>query len=474
MDTLEKKAVWPGWETVRLIGRGSYGTVYEIRRTVYGAVERAALKLVTVPQNDSDLKALRDSGYDEESIIESYREYLESIVSEYSLMRQMSGSAHIVNCEDIRAFPHEDGVGWDILIKMELLTPLGDAIGGRAPEELALQVGIDMSKALVLCKKHNIIHRDIKPANIFVSDHGDYKLGDFGIAKTVEKTSGGTKIGTYNFMAPEVYHDEPYGQGADIYSLGLVLYWLLNERRLPFLPLPPERVRVEMEETARRRRLSGEALPPPAHGSEALKRVVLRACAFDPRQRYRTAEELLEALEGLERRDKKSETSGTDSKESGWVRPALILLLLAALLAVGGIRLWPALSGRGSLPAPTPTPDPVTSTVIEMRPTPTPTPSPTPKPRPENVKVFFFEDEKEEFTQAVGEAVKLKAVAYPVDQFADAKFKWSVNDESVVKLTVSDDTKECEVLCLKHQPGGVTLIVECNGVARQVKVYTKN
>ena len=71
-------------------------------------------------------------------------------------------------------------------------------------------------------------------------------------------------------------------------------------------------------------------------------------------------------------------------------------------------------------------------------------------------------------------AVKLKAVAYPVDQFPNATFKWSVNDESVIKLTISEDTKECEVLCLKHQPGGVTLTVECNGVQKQVDVYTKN
>ena len=129
-------------------------------------------------------------------------------------------------------------------------------------------------------------------------------------------------------------------------------------------------------------------------------------------------------------------------------------------------------AGQGIVtgPTPTPTPDPGSQTIIVQP----PTPSPTPVPIPESVKVFFFEDEKEEFTEKVGEAVKLKAVAYPVDQFPNATFKWSVNDESVIKLTVSDDTKECEVLCLKHQPGGVTLTVECNGVKKDVKVYTKN
>ena len=68
--------------------------------------------------------------------------------------------------------------------------------------------------------------------------------------------------------------------------------------------------------------------------------------------------------------------------------------------------------------------------------------------------------------------MKLKAVAYPADRFSNASFQWSVNDESVIKLTVSEDTRECEVLCLKHQPGGVILTVSCAGVSRQIHLYT--
>ena len=85
-----------------------------------------------------------------------------------------------------------------------------------------------------------MIHRDIKPQNIFITSKGDYKLGDFGVARTMEKTmSGMSKKGTYNYMAPEVYHRVNTGLVSDQYSLGLVLYWLLNEKRMPFLPLPP-------------------------------------------------------------------------------------------------------------------------------------------------------------------------------------------------------------------------------------------
>ena len=299
MDSRTQRELWPGWETVRLLGRGSFGAVYEIRREVFGETERAALKLITLPQNDSEIKEMRSEGHEEGSITETFRGYLKSIVGEYSLMRKLSGSTNVVNCEDLRTEQHPDGIGWDIYIKMELLRPLTEVLPQQVEERQVIDIGRDLCRALSLCAQYNIVHRDIKPQNIFVSPLGDYKLGDFGVARTMEKTTSGTRTGTFKYMAPEVYHEEPYGSNVDLYSLGLVLYWLLNERRMPFLPLPPEKLTAELEEQSRRRRLRGEELPPPRHGSERLKRIVLKACAYDPKDRYQSAEEMLRELESL-------------------------------------------------------------------------------------------------------------------------------------------------------------------------------
>ena len=296
-----QKAPWSDWETVRLIGRGSFGTVYEIRRNlVDGETETAALKVITIPQNPGDIEELYSEGYDDESVTATFNAHLKSIIAEYSLMRKMEGSANVVNCKDIRYIQHDDGIGWDIYIRMELLTPLIKALPAEASEADVVALGKDICSALVLCKKHGIVHRDIKPQNIFISPNGDYKLGDFGIAKTVEKTMGGTKIGTYKYMAPEVYNNQPYGSAADIYSLGLVLYWLLNYRRMPFMPLPPAKLTALQDEDARHRRLSGEKLPAPARGSEALKQIVMKACAYDPEDRYGSAAAMLQDLNRLE------------------------------------------------------------------------------------------------------------------------------------------------------------------------------
>ena len=99
---------------------------------------------------------------------------------------------------------HEDDIGWDILIRMELLTPLVDLTSQSQMEENeVIKLGVDLCKALELCRMYDIIHRDIKPENIFIAANGDYKIGDFGVAKTIEKTKMGlSRKGTYMYMAP--------------------------------------------------------------------------------------------------------------------------------------------------------------------------------------------------------------------------------------------------------------------------------
>ena len=301
--------IYPGWTTIREIGRGSYGGVYEIERKIGGAIEKAALKHISIPQNEGEIRSMRQMGMDDASVTNMFEEQKESVLKEYLLVRNLGGHTNVVNCDDVSEIQHSDGMGWDIYIRMELLTALTDHIKSYPGENETIQMGVDLCNALVLCEKNKIIHRDIKPQNIFVSPNGDYKLGDFGIAHTIESATHGAStvgIGTNNYMAPEVkYGNEKYNHTVDIYSFGLVMYWLMNEMRLPFCPLPPTPMRLSDMQNAQARRMNGEALPAPKHGSAALKAVVLKACAFDPKARYQSAAEMKQALEALGKAEEK-------------------------------------------------------------------------------------------------------------------------------------------------------------------------
>ena len=372
--------VWPGWETVDKLGSGSYGAVYQICRQTGSFTEYAAVKHISIPKEPSEIEALRRDGFDDESITENFREQSERVLQEYRLMSALKGNTNIVDCDDVRAIPHSDGFGTDLYIKMELLTPLDKREASPFQEEEIARLGCDLCTALELCEKNNIIHRDIKPANIFVSKNGNYKLGDFGVSRIMESSStNGGITGTPRYMAPEVYTNRKYGHTADICSLGLVLYWLLNEQRTPFQPLPPAKLSYSGNEEALNRRMRGEPIPAPKNGSEGLKRIVLKAVSYDPKERYQTASEMKKALEKLNeptpvppppkpapKPAPKPEPKPTPPpKKPLWLLAAIPILVVVLLFA----------SGRDNEPTPTrelPAP-PVT-----YSPTPAPESTPTP------------------------------------------------------------------------------------------------
>ena len=289
------------WHIVRELGEGSFGKVFEIERRDFGGTYKAALKAITIPQSQSEVKDILASGMDEQSVTSYFRGFVEEMIAEFVLMSKLKGHSNIVSYEDHDVIQHAEGIGWDIFIRMELLTPLLDYTRkSDLSRSDVIKLGIDICKALEVCRKNNIIHRDIKPQNIFISDLGDFKLGDFGIARTVEKTMGGlSKKGTYHYMAPEVYKGEAYGASVDIYSLGIVLYRFMNNNRLPFFPPFPSPIKFSDSDAALARRMKGETIPAPANADEALSQVILKACAYSPEDRYLSPSDMRRDLEAL-------------------------------------------------------------------------------------------------------------------------------------------------------------------------------
>ncbi|MED9969154.1 MAG: serine/threonine-protein kinase [Ruminococcus sp.] len=295
---MEIGSYWKGWRIDRLLGEGAFGKVYKISRREMNFEYSSALKVISIPNNESEYKELRNQGMDDKSISTYFNSVAEDLMTELKIMSRLKGNTNIVSYEDHVIEQNPNTMGLKIYIRMELLTPLYDYIPSHPlTEKDIVRLGVDMCRALEVCRKYNIIHRDIKPQNIFVSELGDFKLGDFGIARRLEKTESGlSKKGTYSYMAPEVYKAEPYNPTVDIYSLGLVLYNFLNNNRTPFLPPPNQPLKYTDRENANVRRMRGEAIPAPANASDPFTAVVLKSCAFSPADRYSNATEFKNAL----------------------------------------------------------------------------------------------------------------------------------------------------------------------------------
>lgn len=320
--------IWPEWTVEKVLGSGSYGTVYKAVRCDYVKSE-AAIKIISVPKTDEGEDLLREEGLDIEQSRSYYREIVDGFVQEIELLLKLRGLPNIVGVEDYRIVENTDRVGWKIYIRMELLTPLKSWLAdksmadGSLTETEIVKLGTDLCTALENCEKNRIIHRDIKPENILVNTNGDFKLGDFGVARRLKDDSESLSVqGAWPYMAPEVAMHQKYDARVDIYSLGLVLYQLLNKNKLPFLDT--ERViNSPLErQNAINRRLSGEKFPNPKYGSEWLSRVVRKACSFQASERYRNASEFKKALCGVK----------VDWREKCTFAVVMITLLVVAVL----------------------------------------------------------------------------------------------------------------------------------------------
>ena len=282
-------SVWPEWKIVEKIGEGSFGKVYKAKRTEQGKTFYSAIKVITIPSSPGELSSVRSESPNEQSVREYFHGLVEECIQEVSTMEYFRGNSHVVSVEDYKVMEYLDDIGWDIYIRMEYLTGFMDYCAEHAMTESdVIQLGIDLCKALEYCQRQNIIHRDIKPENIFVSRFGEYKLGDFGIARELEKTmSGLSKKGTFSYMAPEMYKGDSYDARVD------------NHNRLPFISLEKQLITYRDKENALNRRMTGEALPDPVEAGDELSKVILKACAYNREDRFEKAEDFREALEAL-------------------------------------------------------------------------------------------------------------------------------------------------------------------------------
>jgi serine/threonine protein kinase len=273
------------YQVVQTLGAGAMGTVYK-------AMDPELGRFVAI-------KTIRLEG------LAASQSSLEDLVARFKREARVAAKlrhANIVTIHDIGSTPgnsyivmdYVDGVGLDRMIKSS----------GRMSVERAAAIGVQVADALAFAHKNNVIHRDIKPANIMLEPGDTVKVADFGIAKATDMadhlTATGGILGTPSYMSPEQARGRqedggPIDSRSDLFSLGCILYEMVGgQKAFGGDNLTAIIVKIINEEPRPLRELD-PTVP------DEMVRIVAKALAKKPKDRYQTGTELADDLRAVTR-----------------------------------------------------------------------------------------------------------------------------------------------------------------------------
>ncbi|MGD0392077.1 MAG: Stk1 family PASTA domain-containing Ser/Thr kinase [Acidimicrobiales bacterium] len=254
------------YELIHLIARGGMAEVYRAHDRL---LDRPVALKVLFPELSID-----------RSFVERFR-------------REAQAAANLSHPNIVPVFDWgEDSGTYFIVMEFVDGRPLSSILktAGSLSAERTADVGAHVAAALGYAHKHGVIHRDVKPGNVLITDEGQVKVTDFGIARAINTeeslTQTGAVMGTATYFSPEQAEGIGVDSRSDIYSLGVVLFEMVTGRP-PFLGDTPVAVASKhVRDHPPAPRELNPAIPP------TFEAIILKAMAKDPAHRYRTAEEL--------------------------------------------------------------------------------------------------------------------------------------------------------------------------------------
>ena len=290
--------IWSEWKIDELIGEGISSKVYKAKREDINQTFYSAIKVITIPKIID--KVYFEDNCNSEDLKEIYQSCINYILKKITLLEKLKGAKNIINIDDCKV----DQNKWEVYLRMDLLTNSKKYFSNNPMAEIdIINLGIDICDALQTCEKMEIAHGNIKPENIFVSKFKEYKLGDFLLAQKIGEQSDFINKRDYVFSAPEIYRNYQPNNTTDMYSLGIVMYYLLNHNRIPFMPKFPNKTTFKDINTAIIRRANGEEIPKLENISDELYKIIKRMCAFKKEERYISAEELKYDLISIQKKE---------------------------------------------------------------------------------------------------------------------------------------------------------------------------
>ena len=262
------------YEILEKVGDGGMALVYRAKDTLLN-------RIVAV-------KVLRDQFSTDMEFVERFRREAQSAAS--------LSHPNVVNIYDVGQTDTAHFIVMEYVQGENLSAVIREK--GALSEHFVVSVSLQIARALSHAHQHGIVHRDIKPHNILITQEGQVKVTDFGIAQAMSAanlTQTGVVLGSVHYFSPEQARGVNVTSSSDLYSLGVVMYEMLTGRQ-PFRGDTPIAIALKQ--------IQENPVPLRQHLPElnrSLEQLVMRLMAKEPSQRPQDADEVARALQRIER-----------------------------------------------------------------------------------------------------------------------------------------------------------------------------
>lgn len=281
MNEQDIKKILPEWSLSYTLSEKKGEKLYQAERAIGDATKYSVIRTISIPADKEEEERLSERLAN----VDEYKKYVSECVKrkkeELRLLRKLCEKPGIVCMRESYDVSNNDETGYILIARYDYIEPLNRYISSNGlTVGNAIRMGVDICHGLESLHKENIIHGNVRPDNIYINSAGRFRLGGFDIdlikgrKQLPEKT-----ISALRFISPEMCMGEGKDVTSDVYALGMVLYSLLNGGKLPF-------ENEFGQDKALKMRLLGEPIPRPAYDAGKLTDIVMKACSFDPKNRY--------------------------------------------------------------------------------------------------------------------------------------------------------------------------------------------